>query len=308
MPAEPDLVDVRRLVLVDEVLLELEPAVVGPDLGADRVVAHRQERRRGAQAVAQGQGDVGRAHPGPQSVGPPQVRREVAVAEPEPRVLAVSAASASMTVPGLVAQTPAAVLVVEAGQRVGDRVVVRPDGEPGDLEVVAGVDHDGQVRPRWAARPSASLAPPTPPASSTTLIGRAPRRPRRCGRSSARSYGAGMRTMTVEKPRSRNGRMAAARSAGEPARCGPPAHRSTPLAASDGVHPAWRAAAASSSMTIGKLIGHLERRQVAPDRRRRGRAGSRQRVADLVERRRRCSRRRPARRRSAASCVAPIRR
>ena len=40
---------VGLLVAVDEVLLELEPAVVGQDLGPDRLVGHRQDRGRDAE-------------------------------------------------------------------------------------------------------------------------------------------------------------------------------------------------------------------------------------------------------------------
>ena len=47
--------------------------------------------------------------------------------------------------PGLVAQAPAAHLVVEPGQRVGDGVVVRPDGKAVPLQVVTDVDHDRQL-------------------------------------------------------------------------------------------------------------------------------------------------------------------
>ena len=47
--AEPDLVDLGLLVPGDEVVLELEPAVVGADVRADRIVAHRQDRGRDAE-------------------------------------------------------------------------------------------------------------------------------------------------------------------------------------------------------------------------------------------------------------------
>ena len=80
--AEADLVNVRRLAVLDEVLLELEPAQVGPDVGADRVVAHRQHEGGVSQPVPQGEGHGGRADPGAQSIGPPQVHRDVAVASP----------------------------------------------------------------------------------------------------------------------------------------------------------------------------------------------------------------------------------
>ena len=49
--------------------------------------------------------------------------------------------------PRLAADPPAAYLVVEAGQRVGDGVVIRPHGEAVELEVVAGVHDHRQVAP-----------------------------------------------------------------------------------------------------------------------------------------------------------------
>ena len=75
-----------------------------------------------------------------------------------------------MTVQRLAAQAPATDLVVETGQRVGHGVVVGPDRQAVELEVVAGVDDHGQVGADWAARPSAIFAPPTPPASRTTVM------------------------------------------------------------------------------------------------------------------------------------------
>ena len=73
----------------DEVVLEVEPAVVGPDLGPDRCVGHRQDRRRDAEGSLQRATDVGQPLTAPQPRGPGDVRRQVAVAEPEPRLLAV---------------------------------------------------------------------------------------------------------------------------------------------------------------------------------------------------------------------------
>jgi hypothetical protein len=49
---EADLADLGRLAKPDEVLLELEPAVVGPDLASDRLVGHRQDRAPRSRARA----------------------------------------------------------------------------------------------------------------------------------------------------------------------------------------------------------------------------------------------------------------
>ena len=53
-PGEADLADVGRLAEPDEVVLEVEPAVVGPDLGPDGLVGHRQDRGRRRRASAGG--------------------------------------------------------------------------------------------------------------------------------------------------------------------------------------------------------------------------------------------------------------
>ena len=176
-PPEADLVDLRRLVPVDEVLLELEPAVVRADLGPDRGrrssagwSARSPARARRPSATARS--GASRRGVGRSATGGSRSRgRRVGTTGPRRQ-----RGQRLHDRPGLVPQPPAALLVVEAGQRVGDRVVVGPDGEsvhaPRSSPVLTTTVRSG---PRWAARPSASLAPPTPPASSTTLIARAPR-------------------------------------------------------------------------------------------------------------------------------------
>ena len=91
-PVETDLADLRTLVAMDEVLLEVEPAVVGQDLRADRRVGHRQDSRREPERRPAGASTAsvsGRAGPDPGRPG--DVRREVAVTEPEPALLAIRA-------------------------------------------------------------------------------------------------------------------------------------------------------------------------------------------------------------------------
>ena len=58
---EADLVDLGALVAMDEVLLEVEPAVVGADLGPDRGVGHRQDPRRETHGGLQRQHGLGHA-------------------------------------------------------------------------------------------------------------------------------------------------------------------------------------------------------------------------------------------------------
>ena len=90
MPSKRTSWTVGRLLAMDEVLLELEPAVVGPDLGPHRLVGHRQDRGRRCRGPAGARGDLGQPVAGAQPRRPHDVRREVPVAEPEPRLLAVA--------------------------------------------------------------------------------------------------------------------------------------------------------------------------------------------------------------------------
>ena len=86
--------------------------------------------------------------------------------------------------------------------------MVRADEQAVALDVVAGVDDDRQLGAEPAWTPWASLAPPTPPASTTTVTRPTARRPvgveRRADLADPRqglaSYGAGSRTMTVSNP------------------------------------------------------------------------------------------------------------
>jgi hypothetical protein len=71
------------------------------------------------------------------------VRGEVAVAEREPRVLAEALELRERRV-RLLLQAPAALLVVDPGERVHDGVEVGGDGQAVALGVVADVDDDGQ--------------------------------------------------------------------------------------------------------------------------------------------------------------------
>ena len=63
--------------------------------------------------------------------------------------------------PGLLAPAPAGLLVDHAGQRVEHRVDIGRDVQAQVLEVVAGVDDDGQALAQSRASPTTSLAPPT---------------------------------------------------------------------------------------------------------------------------------------------------
>ena len=111
---------------------------------ADGFIGHRQDPRSDAHRSGELERDLGRSSTCAQPVRPPDVGREVLVAEPEPFPFAEPLEPVHHG-PALAIDTPTSDLVVESGQRVGDRVVIGPDREPMELEVVAGVDHDGEV-------------------------------------------------------------------------------------------------------------------------------------------------------------------
>ena len=127
-----------------EVVLEVEPAILGPDTGPDRLIGHRQQARADAQARREVERHVGEPGAATQGLGPPDVGPEVTVPEPEPGRCAVAFEHRGR-VPGLVTEPPAGRVVREPGERVHDRVEVGADREPVELEVVPGVDDDREV-------------------------------------------------------------------------------------------------------------------------------------------------------------------
>ena len=91
--------------------------------------------------------DLGRPGAAAQALGPEEVRGKVPVAEAEPGLVAEPAELAH-DLPGLAGDAPALDRIGDAGQRVQDGVVVRADRQGVALEVVAGVDDDGQLARR----------------------------------------------------------------------------------------------------------------------------------------------------------------
>ena len=129
---------------MDEVLLELEPAVVGPHLGPDRLVGHRQDpRRRCPSDRLEPEAHLGQPAARAQPRGPRDVQREVAVAEREPVGLAVRGQLGHRRV-GVALDAPAPLDLLDPGQVVEHRVVVGHDQQAVPLAVVAGVDDDRQ--------------------------------------------------------------------------------------------------------------------------------------------------------------------
>jgi hypothetical protein len=134
-----------------EVLLELEPAIHGQQLGPHGRVGHRQQSGRHAQGGGKFGGHLGQAQTLAQAGCPPQVDAQVAVAQLEPG-RGAQAREHPGARPGLVADTPAGLLVGESGEGVEQRVQVRRHGQAVKLQVVPRVGHDGQVDTRIATR------------------------------------------------------------------------------------------------------------------------------------------------------------
>ena len=77
--------------------------------------------------------------------GADEVGGHVPVAEAEPGRLRAVRGQLLLDAPGLVRPSPAPLRIGPAAQRVHDRVQVWTDEEPVELQVVRGVDHDGEV-------------------------------------------------------------------------------------------------------------------------------------------------------------------
>src|SRR3954464_12238591 len=79
----------RSAAQADEIILEVEPASLpGAQAGPDRVVGHRQQPRPDAEPAAEILDDGRQATAGIKAAGGRDMRREIAVAEPEPGLAA----------------------------------------------------------------------------------------------------------------------------------------------------------------------------------------------------------------------------
>jgi hypothetical protein len=121
---------------------------VGCHLGADRVVAHRQQPKAQAKRAGDLGGHLGEAGALGQSMATPQVGAQVEVAQRKPADVCPAVGLGVATQrpersPGLPGQTPPGVRVDRTGQRVGDRVEVRAHQQTVELGVVGHVDDGG---------------------------------------------------------------------------------------------------------------------------------------------------------------------
>src|SRR4030095_6717709 len=100
-----------------------------------------------------------RAHRRPRG-DPPRalaIDAQIAVPEPEPR-LAAQLLEHAHEGPGLVATPPALLRVLAPGERVEERVEIGRHVQPEMNEIVAGVDHAGELpRRQYAVQPEREL-------------------------------------------------------------------------------------------------------------------------------------------------------
>src|SRR6185437_13418570 len=112
----------------DEVILKIEPSLVRPQPGPEPVVGCGQNPGTDAEAAAEVGGDGGEGLASLEPAGALDMNSEVPVAKAEP-VLAAERGERLHERPRLVAPAPSELGVVEAGQRVHQRVGVRRDME-----------------------------------------------------------------------------------------------------------------------------------------------------------------------------------
>ena len=139
-PVQGDVLDRAGRPFADHELLEAVPAGRVADVGADRLVAHRQHAGRDAERPAGLVDRLGQRRALRQPAGAAQAQGQVAVAEVEPDALAELAQPVHDR-ERVAGQSPAA-LVDAPGEPERDEIGVGGDVGAVDLDVVAGVgDH-----------------------------------------------------------------------------------------------------------------------------------------------------------------------
>ena len=158
-----------------EVVLEIDPALVGANARAHRIVAHRQHARSHAKPRAQVCGDRRQRFAGPQPARALDMHGEIAVAQSEPG-LAAKRRQRLHERPGLVADGPSRVPDWPAPASVYITVSISGEmdsprcSKSSPVLATTSSSSAGSTR----LRPSASLAPPTPPDSAITVTGTGP--------------------------------------------------------------------------------------------------------------------------------------
>ena len=127
-------------------------------MGFDRVVRHRQQADAGLPAFAQHPGDLRQRLARREQLGPHDVRREVAVAEREPRRARTVRPELVADGERLVRAAPSLLLADAAAEGVHDRVQVRAHAQAEQGDVVTGIAEDGDLSARGSRLQAAQEA------------------------------------------------------------------------------------------------------------------------------------------------------
>src|SRR5262245_7148925 len=118
--------DPRLKAAAHEIILEVEPAFLREQARSDTHMDHRQQSASTSGPPAEVCSDGGKALALSQPARPLDMRSKVAIAELEPG-LAAELLERRHEGPGLVTPAPAALAIVEAGERVHQRVEIGRD-------------------------------------------------------------------------------------------------------------------------------------------------------------------------------------
>jgi len=144
-PLEPHALDDRLPPVTDEILLKGQGAVLDRvHLGRQQVVGDRQQPVPHPQGLRQPGCDGGQRHAARQPVRTQHVRRHVAIAQAKPGVFPITAQHVQHA-PRLALQAPSRRRVGDACQRVHDRVEVRGNVKPVQLEIIGHVTDHGEL-------------------------------------------------------------------------------------------------------------------------------------------------------------------
>src|SRR4051794_32460161 len=143
-----------------KIILEVEPARFGAQAGAPLVARHRQQPRTDAEPAAEIVRYRRQALAGVEAAGTLDMRREIAVAEPEPG-LAAERFEGRHECPGLAVPPPAEFRIRLPRQRIEQRVEIGRDRQAEMLEIIAGIGDNGQhIRQQDAVQAERELGAP----------------------------------------------------------------------------------------------------------------------------------------------------
>ena len=148
--------DNRPALIAHEVLLKRKRACIRLHDRANRIVGHGQNARGDAELPDQMRRDAGQRLAGPEAMGAVDMGREIAVAEVEPRRSA-QGRHGLHEAPRLVAPAPSGLRIDDAAKRIERGIDVGRDGEAQMLEIVAGVDDNGQPIAQQMREPKRQL-------------------------------------------------------------------------------------------------------------------------------------------------------